>query len=327
MKESDICAEINYASKVTRYERFLAIRLIDSVQCLRAQAPHLCEQSDFRENWLVVEQMPAEMLFQAAAQPLLGSWLRIYEALTLVGAYTRYPNAQPVRHLKDFARVLLAWIGSLTPDAQGAVHLMGRQVFPLLSGRRLLVLKERMAVGKLLWRTENHVLKISLPRIGAIAEVDLADPHLSDSLDSQCFLMTPPVLGGLRFDVWTPEFVGDCGYDSSVKEFERLRPLLENAIAQLSAEQRKRHCSIAVVSISDDAWQHNKASTPSQLLPTSPRLVVRYYHTMKLGSGRIGKIDWKLLFASMIQKESIRIQFEPIFLLPRSVLLTLGLLA
>lgn len=239
MKESDIFARFNCLSVVIRYERFLAIRLIDSVQSLQAQTPDVCEQSDFRENWLLVEQLPADILFQAAAQPLLGSWLRTHEALTRVGAYVRYPNAQPVRHLKDFARILLSWIGSSAPNTEGLVPVMGRQVFPLLSGKRLLVLKERMASAKLLWRVKNRVLNITLPRIGTIAEVDLTDPHRSDTLDSHCFLMTPPVRDGIRFDVFTPEFGGDCGYESSLKKFERLQPLFENAIAQLSTGQQQ----------------------------------------------------------------------------------------
>lgn len=224
---------------VTRYERFLAIRLIDSVQFLQAQAPDLCEESEFRENWLLVEQLPADILFQAAAEPLLGSWLKTHEALTLVGAYVRYPNAQPVRHLRDFGRQLLTWIGSSAPNAQGAVHVLGRQVFPLLSGKQLLVLKERKASGKLLWNTESQVLKIAFPEFGTIAEVELAEPHRSDTLDSHCFLITPPVLDGLRFDVWTPEFAGDCSYESSLKKLERWQPLLENAIGQLSTEQQQ----------------------------------------------------------------------------------------
>jgi len=239
VNESDIFAEINCPSAVIRYERFLAIRLIDSVQFLQAQAPDLCEQSDFRKNWLLVEQLPADILFQAASQPLLGSWLKIHEALTLVDAYRHYPHAHPVRHLRDFARMLLSWISNSTPNAQGAVHLMGRQVFPLLSGKRLLVLKERKASGKLLWRAESQVLKIEFPGVGTIAEVDLADPHRSDTLDSHCLLITPPVLDGLRFDVWTPEFAGDCGYESSLKKLECLQPLLENAIGQLTTEQQQ----------------------------------------------------------------------------------------
>jgi hypothetical protein len=239
VNEADIFARINCSSAVTRYERFLAIRLIDSVQCLRTQAPEICEQSNFPQNWSVIEQLPAEILFQAAAQPLLGAWLRTYEALTLVGAYERYPNAQPVRHLKDLARMLLSWMGSLAPNAHGAVHVIGRQVFPLLLGERLLVLKGRMASAKLLWWVENQVLRISLPSIGTIAELDLADPHRSDTLDSHCFLMTPPVRNGVRFDVCTPEFAGDCGYENSIKKLERLQPLFENAIAQLSTEQQQ----------------------------------------------------------------------------------------
>jgi hypothetical protein len=238
VNESDIFASINSSSVATRYERFLAIRLIDSVQVLQGQAPAICEQSDFLKNWFVVEQLPAEILFQAAAQPLLGAWLRTHEALTLVGAYGRYPNAQPIRHLKDFARILLSWIGRFAPNAQGSVHVMGRQVFPLLSGEQLLVLKER-TTAKLLWRVENQVLRISLAPIGTIAELDLADPPRSDTLDSYCFLMTPPVRNGLRFDVCTPEFAGDCGYENSLKKLEQLQLLFENAIVQLSIEQQQ----------------------------------------------------------------------------------------
>ena len=239
MNEPDLFTGINYVSVVTRYERFLAIHLIDSVQVLQTQSPDLCEQSDFRENWLLVEHLPADILFQAAAQPLLGSWLRTHEALTLVRTYARYPNGHAVRHLKDFARILLSWIGSTTPNAHGSVSVLGRQVFPLLGGERLLMLKERIGAGKLLWQAENQVLKIALPEIGTIAEVDLADPHRSDTLDSHCFLITPPVLDGLRLDVWTPEFGGDCGYESSRKKLERFQPLLRHAIGQLSSEQKQ----------------------------------------------------------------------------------------
>jgi hypothetical protein len=222
-----------------RYERFLAIRLIDSVQLLRAQAPEICEQSGFLNNWLVVEQLPAESLFRAAAQPLLGSWLRTHEMLTAVGAYGRYTHAHPVRHLRDFARLLLSWISSSTPNADGAVDVMGRQVFPLLSGEWLLVLKERMASAKLLWRVENQVLRMALPQIGTIAEVNLEDPHHTDTLSSHCSLITPPRRDGFRLDVCTPEFVGDCGYQNSIEKLEVLQPRFENAIAPLSTEQRR----------------------------------------------------------------------------------------
>lgn len=222
-----------------RYERFLAIRLIDSVQLLRAQAPEICEQSGFLNNWFVVEQMPAESLFRAAAQPLLDTWLRTHEMLTVIGAYERYAHAHPVRHLRDFARLLLSWISSSTPNAEGAVNVLGRQVFPLLSGEWLLVLKERMASAKLLWRVENEALRIVLPQIGTIAEVNLGEPQHSGTLGSRCSLITPPVRDGLRLDVCTPEFAGDRDYQSSMKTLGRLQPVLANAIAQLSPEQQR----------------------------------------------------------------------------------------
>ncbi len=219
---------------VFRYERLLAFRLIDAARRLREEAPELCAQTAFLDNWRAVEQSSAEFLFRLVGQPILDGWVQTARALLSVGAHKRYPSAHPSRHLKDFSRLLLSWASDMPEGFEGEVELLGRRAFPLMHGHQLLLLNGRTTGAKLSWRTDGRVLSIGLQGAGTIAEVNLGNPAESHALTSQCELKVAPVVAGLTLDVWTPEFNGNASND-----LEILRAPLEEAGERLKTEQEQ----------------------------------------------------------------------------------------
>jgi hypothetical protein len=228
------------AAIASRYEKLLAVRLINAVNALRTDAPELCASSGFYASWSGVEHLRAETLFRAVRHPLLDAWVQTSERLLSVGAHKRYSQAHSSRHLKDFSRLVLSWVSAESVGASGEVPLLGRVVIPLLFGRSMLVLKERLVDQTLSWRMVDQVLRMDLGGgVGTIAEVSLTNPSENSILSSKCTLQPPPSYLEITLDLWTPEFVGEQIETDRAKHLDPLKKKFADAIKRLTPEQER----------------------------------------------------------------------------------------
>lgn len=266
------------ANVVICYEKFLAVRLAKVAEALTAQAPELCHASGFLDSWRVARSMQGGLLARAVRQPMLDAWVKTAERLLEIGVHEHYPHAHFVRHLKDFARLVLSWASAAPEGAEGRVNLLGRRAVPLMFGRLLLEVTDYSPGEVLTWRVAERVLRIELSGRGTLAEISLSGAAGAGSLDSRCRLLEPPVLGGAVVDVWTPEYTGErqaaVSEDSVRRWAERTQAALtEGQVASISG-----FCRAWTVSSPDEGWVAGLVRLDSPLGDVSPGSLVERAH-------------------------------------------------
>src|SRR5215211_6309055 len=176
------------------YDKFLAVRLAKAVEALIAQAPDLAGVSGLTESWGVAKSMTGGVLARAVRQPMLDPWVRTSERFLNIGLHKQYPHTHFIRHLKDFARLVLSWASAARDGAEGEIHLLGRRITPLLFGRLLIEIKSYAAGDRLRWRVADRVLRIELTGKGLLSEISLTGVMQRSVLKAGCRFIVPPVL-------------------------------------------------------------------------------------------------------------------------------------
>lgn len=260
------------------YEKFLAVRTAKVAEAVSAQAREVCDASGFLESWRVAKTMKSGFLAQAVRQPLVDSWVKTAERLIEIGVHEEYPHAHFVRHLKDFARLVLSWASAAPEGAEGRVHLLARRVIPLMFGRLLLEVNDYSAGGMLKWRVADRVLRIELAGTGTLAEISLSGDTEAVLLESRCRLLKPPAVGRTVADIWTPEYIGE-GHVAITED--SLRQWAERMQAALTEEQLasiSRFCRTWTVSSPDEEWVAGLVRLDSQLSDVTPGGLVERAH-------------------------------------------------
>lgn len=185
------------------HARLLAVRLVDAVRVLEVQARPALHRTGFARAWDVMRAFVPGGLFRAVQTPLMHAWVMTVESLIRCGAHIRYPEAHLSRHLKDFARVVLANASDAPDGASGEIALLGRDSVPLARGTALLWL-DGPSLCTLRWRISGEVVRLECSELGLDVELvgDLATGPGSGRL------RRVPSMADLLVDVWTNEYVG-----------------------------------------------------------------------------------------------------------------------
>lgn len=202
------------AERIADYhEKLLVLRLVQVADAFREDAPGLSAQTGFSEAWSAVESWPAGALQDAVRQPLLDRWVSTAERLVAAGVHRRYPGSHPSRHLRNFSLLALSWASKAPDGAAGRVQLLGRRSVPLLFGRALLCTATPTVASTLAWQVRGSMLIIAEPGVGAVADIDLAEPSRSTVTPPSWSLVVPPSAHGILVDLHTPEYVGEHPVD------------------------------------------------------------------------------------------------------------------
>lgn len=260
------------------YEKLLAVHLVNVIEALLAQAPEFCELSGLAEAWGVAKRLKGGVLARAVRQPTLDLWVKTSERLLEIGVHQRYPRAHFIRHLKDFARLVLSWAGGADEGAEGRVELLARRVTPIAFGTLLLEVTGYSPDEELTWRVESQVLRVGLVGKGPLAEINLSGGSEIWPANSRCRLIVPPVVGGALADIWTPEYVG--GRNAPLTE-ESFRGWAERVGAALTEEHVpliSRFCRSLTVAPSGEEWVAGLARVGSPLDDITPLSLVELAH-------------------------------------------------
>jgi hypothetical protein len=216
------------------YEKLSVFRLNAVVQRLLSDPIVPVTGTGFAESWETAQGLEVGALEAASRQPLFDLWVSTAERMIRKGAFFRYPNAHPARHLANFAILLASWASLAQNGAGGRVRLGARPVIPFLHGRLLLISESRRYGQSLGWRRDGGVISIDLQGT-PVARIDIVDPNRSEIFDDDWVLVRPNEKLDVLVDVWTPDYVeGDSLADSS----SRLTDLLEACASRFDTEAR-----------------------------------------------------------------------------------------
>lgn len=266
------------ADVAASYEKFLAVHFVKAAEALTARAPEFCEISGFRESWNLVGSLKRGVLAQAVRQPMLDLWVKTSERLLELGVYERYPHAHFVRHLKDFARLLLSWAGAAPDGAEGTVHLLGRRFMPLMFGRLLLEVKGYSEGEVLRWRVTDRVLRIGLGGKTTLAEISLSGGTEARLLKSRAGLLKPPVVGGAVADIWTPEYTGGSNVAVTEESLRQEARRIQAALTEEHVSSIARFCRALTVATAGRNWVAGLVRLSPPLSEVTPAYLVERAH-------------------------------------------------